>query len=330
MGNVSRIGQLQDLGTSNKAPEIGFASEAEGLKAGVVADYTVCVGQSVTLRATSDRPIVAVQWSVQGETLKSYNLSTGPSLPIYLTGADLTKNPLSFYWIKPGTFTASVTVYTASGWGVQSYTYEVKAPTVQSFTSDTGRVEIVDHQGNPAIAFVGQFGEIGEGILMQLRVSGTQNLAGQIATIQLVMTARTDQLDNGRSEYRSTNGQWAVDNGRNPGGYLYSGPVPLAAGGTATLPPSDGPLQGVRNPPIEWMKIGREDYKMYLMFKPDAADAIWVPLAMLPWYWQGTATWSGHDWALSNAANSQDPRGGPVDSPPGWMINVSSGQWITV
>lgn len=331
MEKISTIGLHRDVTEKVKKPHFDFVVEGEGLVRNKVgAEYTACVGQLTTHHATCDVPILAVHWSVQGETLKSYNLSPdAPSLPIYLTGSDLQRNPLSFYWIEGGTYTVSVTIYTAYGWGTVQHTFNVTSPTITKFNSDTGSVKLVDYTDNPAIAFVSEFGEIGEGIMMQLEVQGNQNLVGQIATIQLIKTARQDQLDTGQNEHFSINGQWVLDNGRKPGSYIYSGPVQLNPGDTASLVPSDGPLQGMKYPPITQMNINKEEYKMYVMFKPNCDNSIWVPLRLLSWFWQGTATHSAEMWNIINADNSQNPDGGPVDSPPGWVSNVKSGRWIT-
>ena len=324
----TQIGSFDIIGRPEASLNLGFEVEATGLTgSGTESDpYVVTGGQSIRCTAVSDEPIQALLWAVEGQTVASYTLSTGPSFPDPLTQFDLMQNPLEFFWIAGGTHSVSVQVITSSGQETLTRTFHITTPTIEFFNSDTGEVQIIDHNGNPALAFVDPFGDL-SGISFNIRVQGTQVLRGSLAGVQLVNTGREVRLTTGGGQHLSTNGQWVLDNGGNPNEFIYQEPKFLEPNESQGLPLSDGPLMALDSAIIT-QAIANCQFRMHVMFCPVANSVVWIPLGVLEWFWQGTATFEGASWQLSNAANSQNPTGGPPGSPPQWMTNVASAIWI--
>lgn len=64
--------------------------------------------------------------------------------------------------------------------------------------------------------------------------------------------------------------------------------------GNVTYEPHDGPGQGLEIRNLKAMYIGDgtpevvpETYLMYAMFRPNLSAAIWVPIKVLKWGWEG-------------------------------------------
>ena len=48
-----------------------------------------------------------------------------------------------------------------------------------------------------------------------------------------------------------------------------------------------------------------DSFKMHLMFKPDVADAIWVPLKLVAWGWSAEVSRQGDSWTLVSNSNPE-------------------------
>ena len=65
-----------------------------------------------------------------------------------------------------------------------------------------------------------------------------------------------------------------------------------------------------------------DEFETWLMYKPDDADSIWVPVAVSSWSWGGVAEKAGNgDWALTSSSKSATAFGETTDYPM-WVKNV--------
>ncbi|MBK8271344.1 MAG: hypothetical protein IPK83_24690 [Planctomycetes bacterium] len=116
-------------------------------------------------------------------------------------------------------------------------------------------------------------------------------------------------------------------------GIQYSGPKPIGDAGSAVL---DGaayadspstPLTATLN-----AKSADESFELYLMYKPDGADSIWVTLGMGTWTWAGRTTRittpPGTNWTAAAAAGMSKHDGANSTVLPVWTTQFSSMRWV--
>ncbi len=174
---------------------------------------------------------------------------------------------------------------------------------------------------NPMLEFGGP--DPDHGIVWHAEVTPPASGPGIIAFTQLVSTDVEFTVDDllGTREKRSSDGDFVLDSVPQ-----YRDRFAHADGGVSTPfsdadRPAENLLDGDRH-------VDRtDDFHLYLMYKSDAADSIWVTLAELDWYWRGAATkdligvWSvdvGSSWY------SVDPAGVDSTSLPQWNRNLSA------
>jgi len=67
---------------------------------------------------------------------------------------------------------------------------------------------------------------------------------------------------------------------------------------------------------------------MWLMFKPDGANSIWVPLRKVWWYWRASATKVNGQWQLDEGSDhSVDPASTDTTEYPTWTYNIAMNDW---
>ena len=77
------------------------------------------------------------------------------------------------------------------------------------------------------------------------------------------------------------------------GGYPYdTGGIVTDSPGTTLLPSMN-------------VVAVNDSFKMHLMFKPDVADAIWVPLKLVAWGWSAEVSRQGDSWTLVSNSNPE-------------------------
>lgn len=298
------------------------------------ANIPVTVGQLLTLYAQAPGTIQSVAWSIEGPAIRNYTATTTNGVVTPLSPQDLSTSPITFAWTGAGTFTVTCTIVTNEGVFFNSAVYTVLAPTLTSFTSVTGAVQVFDLGQGPLLGLTGSPDPSGAGIRMTARVQGVPNSDGWIAGIQLVRESRFIRATDGQNYFWSLNNQWAVDIGANPNSPFYGDLwSPLPALGNATLIFPDSPAGGLNASLIDQRSfdiIGSapEAYEMYLMYRPQD-PAIWVPLARLDWFFQGQTTYANGAWSpAQQAQNSVDPQGFPTADFPTWNLNSSMGDWV--
>ncbi len=299
--------------------------------------FTVTVGEMGQHVAVSNVPILGVQWQISGgNPVANYivNPTLGQVVPV--TPADLVVNPLTFAFTTAGTYVVGVTIWTAYGPGFVSNTFVVTAPQVNYFESETSQVGIQTMQNTPWIMFGSPQGSGGRpGIIMKAVVFGQQSTPGFVGILQLVINQRTGVITSYNPVHNSQNGIPALDVG--PGGaYVFYQNVieDLPVGGNAHVMVDDGPGAQLA-PPLTLVSIGDqepgpESYQAFLMFCAASPGAIWVPLSVLNWNWEGYAelqsdgTWS----PVQEPGNAVNPSGVATSQFPTWTVNTTTGFWV--
>jgi hypothetical protein len=74
----------------------------------------------------------------------------------------------------------------------------------------------------------------------------------------------------------------------------------------------------------------KEEFRLYVMFKPAGSNSIYVPLAVVDWWWKGEATRSGTTWSLvaGSAGHKASPTHVDTSDHPEWTKNIANRQWI--
>ncbi len=119
------------------------------------------------------------------------------------------------------------------------------------------------------------------GINFLARVTVPNGGEGQLAYVQLVKTKRSytrdlqnylDTLDSG--------GAWFLD-GSAP--YDDGEPVSVTAQQYGDVATGDSPLNGIADDILRFSI--NEDFRMFLMYRPNGDDSIWVALREIDWGW---------------------------------------------
>ena len=98
------------------------------------------------------------------------------------------------------------------------------------------------------------------------------------------------------------------------GGYPYdTGGIVTDSPGTTLLPSMN-------------VVVVNDSFKMYLMFKPDVADAIWVPLKLVAWGWSAEVSRQGDSWTLVSNSNPE-PEVHDTSQHPVWNRKAQDNQW---
>jgi hypothetical protein len=73
-----------------------------------------------------------------------------------------------------------------------------------------------------------------------------------------------------------------------------------------------------------------DQFKYYLMFKPDTPDAIWVPIAKAEWFWSFQAKRGKDGWTLASKGGKVTKKGALTTEFPEYETNVSFNDWFEV
>ncbi len=247
------------------------------------------VGQKVELRVRT-RPagltMTNIQWTVPGQTVKSYTQSIGAATKTDLSVADLQAVDVDFYWIAGGNQNVQVAATVAGAVLTASVQFNVLAPTGVSFTGEQSETTLGPHflwplGLNAYNAATGHFG-------VQWNASCTAPAGGkgQIAITQLITRNFTTTIA-GVAQHMISPAQ-VLDDGL---GIQYSGPQPIAAGAAATLTGNsyaDSP--SARILPGMTVLNCSDQFTDFFMYKPSTPNSIWVTLSRLTWSWNGAAT----------------------------------------
>lgn len=296
--------------------------------------FPVTVGESGQHTAQASVPVSGVSWTITGgNPIAGYMVTRTLGQVLPLMPAALQQNPLSFVFTTPGFWTVTATIRTQSGVGRVTRTFEVQAPQVNFFESQTGQVGVHTMNGSQMLMFGTP---AAHGIVMNAVVFGQQNVPGQVGILQLATNQRFGSDAQHRLYHNTQNGMAALDVGPHGGYTFYQGVIsPLPLDGNAQVLVNDRPAQGLGADMVlvaigDGNPVVPERYQAFLMFQASSPGAVWVPLSVLTWTWEGfsqmqaNGTW-GPVQAPGNAVN---PAGVPTNQFPQWALNTTTGVMV--
>ncbi len=159
------------------------------------------------------------------------------------------------------------------------------------------------------------------GINFLASVSVSDGGDGQLAYVQLVRTKRSYTIDlQNYLNIRDSGGAWFLD-----GSAPYNDnepPVSVSPGNFGDVATGDSPLNGAITDDILRLSID-EDFRMFLMYKPNGDGSIWVTLREIDWGWTAIIAhppgtqWTEHSFeSPPNTRGKCNPIPGTCDSIP--------------
>ena len=301
---------------------------------------TTVIGALQTLTATSTYPIQSVQWTIGGQenTVANYVITTASGTVTLLTNEDLTKNPITFAWWRSGTYNVTATITTSVGTEDATNTFVVTAPLVVDVNSSGDGVVAVgsykDQGQMIRLADKSNFNK--DGLYMNFVVAGNQSSTGMLAGIQLACNERVAQYNDDQYWKRAINGIYVLDVGLTNTVLYQDYTVPIGnTGGNVTYEPHDGPGQGLEITNLKAMYIGDgtpevvpETYLMYAMFRPNLPAAIWVPIKVLKWGWEGYTEYINGAWTPAKEGKIPIPVPSDPSNFPQWDRNTNDSNWV--
>jgi hypothetical protein len=311
--------------------------------------HVVAIGQRVELDLNDiafAQDAEEIRWTIPGTRVRGYNGTTTDAKLLELTESDLQQKKITFYWVDAADGRIVLTKFRrkSGGSGQVAFTFDVKGPTVNSFTGDAGETQKEKKTG---LLLWMRFGKPLEapGVRWKWEITMPGTHAGFIKDVQTVLTDRTKtlRLKPGGAETHKfvwrhptkTKPHIQLDgDSDNQASYtagLYEGKT--AAGKTLT-----SGYRGIEDsphtelPPLGTVVSVNDQFTYYLMFKPetdkpqDPQDAIWVPIAKVKWFWKATATNSDRGWMLSPEKMKPSPEKKSVEFPL-YESNAADNEW---
>lgn len=308
--------------------------------AGNPPDLSVSVGKLIRLEARIVAPkgatFTSIEWEIDGKIVKDYSADIGDdgmAIVDPISPTDLKGNRIEIYWVDaprsaiPGETSTFVMVsVNAVVNGTDNCTahlqYLLHRPYVYRFeVVRTGSIAADSHYGfESTICSITNWLRFGSatdpGIRWEADVTTGAGGAGQLAFVQLI-SRDSRAIVNGasRQSLRTTSGnQYVLD-----GDFIYGpgrppAPVALGSNRRTVLEDNDAPAAHLDSctPGQSIVSRSRHDsFKTYLMYRPNGANSIWIPLSRLDWGWCALA--------------SEDP-----SSPTGWDLDPRSFHFPTI
>jgi hypothetical protein len=266
-----------------------------------------------------------ISWTIPGIVVKDYQDNNTTAT---VTPANNTTTPtIKFYWVDGAEGRAVSVSCTCANAGTKtaSVTYNVRAPTLEKFDSQTDAVGFDDAASPSQI----QFGMGNNaGITWDWTVTVPAGVDGWIKDVQTIVTRRRQS---GKiwtvpgTKVVPPNPQLDVVNPyTQPPVFRIEFPVKVTAGKSY----SDNVTMDQPSLPLLGSSTAAEDsFSYYLMYKPDTPNAIWVPIAKAEWYWKGQAVLIGATWTLAVRDAPSNPSGDETTRFPEYTSNVSNNTW---
>ena len=287
------------------------------------------VGQKVELSVRSKpagHTVTNIRWTISGtapgtrpaSSVKSYAMALAKTdLPVLLQNADLQGQALDFFWVTvhgEGAQTVGVQADVDGAPKQAQVAFNVSCPTLDSFTSVTGPIDIGTPWSAQRELYCGT--PANPGINYTGKMTPPAGGAGEMKFTQILQAAITRTPTAGPRQTWTIPDWWLdIDDP-----YAAHGPFAVTASTQATQSDNDSPgspLQaGFTNNMVTM------SFKLYLLYKPAGADSIWVPLGLLSWGWSGEArsTNAGATWTkISGAHATANPTGAKSAEFPAWV-----------
>lgn len=320
------------------------------------------VGQVLESEIVSTHPILRIWWTISeqgaegnhapagphavyGSVLKAYPMSVNEGTPVPLSDTDLQSNPLTYVFTKPGDYIVTGNIVTESGLKQVLIPLAISAPEVVACTCDIGLPAVVRDVYNGMQVFLlslrSQDNTEHAGLVITARVSANELVEGYLGFIQLLTCQRTRIDDMNQTWVSSLNGEAVLDNGADLSSYLYAGFTwSLQPNTSVEVSMNDSPGLELTSKPFPILSIGvppmdPEGFQTFLFFKPKGSpnkEVIWVPLAVVGWYWGGDVEYS---WETGMFRDPTSIIAFCTDclSPgilPSWTANQEMDSWVLV
>lgn len=277
---------------------------------------TVAAGEKMTLQASfaDGSKVEAPKWSgitqlsgtvtpsgvASPDAIKSYLFEDSLGSVTNLLQSDFGSTEVDFYWIHSHTYTVQVSAIDPRTGAKEktTATFVVQLPEVENFSAETCGVGLrtTPLPPTPVTKAPGVQASTADPLLIMGLNDATPGCAnrpgidwhvtltepgssgGTVGLTQLVNQTLTRNTTPCSFRGRLLNGHaYLADNGD-----LYDRPVGLDAGQNLTLP---GPMNDSPSTGLPGAGLWVNDFRAadYLMFRPDGADSIWVPLQVMDW-----------------------------------------------
>ncbi|HUT30244.1 MAG TPA: hypothetical protein VMX13_10670 [Sedimentisphaerales bacterium] len=284
----------------------------------ITAPQTVCVGEKISLKGKVEPSGMtgSWQWTVPGTVVKDYvddeALTGSPAgrttaYVVDLTAADKQLSTIDFYWVDGADGRDVALEWTGDLTSCSdTVTFNVKGPTLNSFTSDTPGTIYVNTGVSPPRLDYGTSSV--PGCKWHAGVTGPTGFDGQFKFVQVnkgsCVLTKTDDSTCTRSV-----DNWWLDSD-NP----YGGPWSLPGGDTETYDSEDRPGKTL-NVGFKKAEIIDWDFKVYVMWRSVLSNTIWVPVGRLNWGWDAVATSDdgGNTWTLSSGSSATRTSGATTE-----------------
>ncbi len=298
----------------------------------------VCVGQKVVVdlnKLVFADEISDIIWTIPDIAVRSYdgNLTSSKVFPVDRKSRTIRQQ--IFYWVNPGSQRHVKAVMKLRDGGTFQYveTFDVVAPTLRFEKPQVGATRVGTTRSETFLQFGIPLRK--PGILFRWSITMPGECGGFAKDLQTVRTSRVveKRLAPGSRETRKL--EWLPDSGirheqldgddvveavYNAGTYsVQHGP-----GEKFDVKSEDSPMSALE--PLSVKLTVNDQFRYYVMFRPDSPGSIWVPLAMTEWTWKATASRRGTGWAIAGS-----PMTPTVHKPwtdfPSYQSNAKSKMW---
>jgi hypothetical protein len=313
----------------------------------------VVVGERVVLDVKdtpySDYEVVKVAWVIPDTVVKGYSATRKKTTLERLTPSDREKSKVVFFWVDAGKRDVRLNITFKTG-GVEktgnaTVTFNVVAPKLNKFDDTSSTPRIIKNGSLRGV----RFGEIKKdhGVHWDWKVTLPAKYGGSIKDVQTIRQSREKSVKKDGAIVRKVRrhptkkdsheqlDQPMLDAGTEPtysakGAYKPSEfPMSLAAGKSWRDNHSwDSPHTSLD--PEDQVVTVNDKFKYYILFKPDTADAIWVPIAKAEWFWSFEAKRGKDGWTLASKGGKVTKKGALTTEFPEYETNVSFNDWVEV
>jgi len=293
-----------------------------------------------------------VEWTLQGDPVATYVMGKYSGKVYPLERAALRNAKLGFNWARGGSF---VLMVKGIGQGATvlpaSKTFDVSSPTLGADCGGSG--DTVDVRVDPfnSSATYLRYGQVTAsprsksgprpGIVFTYSATApnSRKIDGIIAGVQLIKMKGQQKPRGGTPDpfvvYKGTDQKeverdWYLDTAA-----PYALRTVIAAGRRVYWTDSTGDY--VSDSPCVQCRDGDEavefsiDAAMYLMYRPDGAESIWVTLGIIMWGANGKAERSSsapNNWILRSSQATKQTGMDLSEEFPEWEANVTNNSWV--
>ncbi len=312
--------------------------------------HRTVVGKKVHLRVRAKAPagsttrpaLTSIRWTVPADdTVGAYNPTTSATHPTAVRPLDAAN--VDLFWIKGGNpKTVTVTAQVDGISKTAEVRFNVLRPTGQltlSALSSSAICPIGTYRDDATtLAYYNPAGTGTQGLNMDATVQAPEGAGGKIGITQLINTfrrARASSATQTIEEVRWSSDRYHLDDA---GGVRLSHnastrEITVRANGSATIDRADHhdspdePLTGSGTTGMTAVRVN-DRFKVYLVYKPDGDDSIWVTLRKATWQWQGGAALNAaRNWVANGTMSGSSTASSDSTELPEWNGTYTALRW---